>query len=288
MEVKRLKACLFLLGVLSVCLWWCFAPLAQSQDTAGALVEKLKALSAQLRQQRERLAGERRLLDNRNSLLLEEIETLKQREKQLGARRDVLEEESEKLAENLQKLVSEGELLSQQRIEAEKLIGEKAAVLVNHINAGLPLDAKARKDTVGNLIGSGETPADELKLLWQLYMQEYRRAGEIEMGSPVASREAGAQSEGAGGVPANTVELSDGRKLQGRVLRVGTVGVAFLSDDGDTAAVLVKTAQGYAWHEVGTHGELAELRRAFEIAAGRRAPQIVNFPLQLNTQEGGK
>jgi hypothetical protein len=180
------------------------------------------------------------------------------------------------------------------RIEAEKLVGRTAAALENYIDSGLPLDARARKDTVRDLLTGDDEPAQQLKLLWQLYVQEYRRAGEIELTSPPTLTGGGPEHAGeespafrqeltgppaAGPTPA--VELEDGSRLQGRVLRIGAVGAVFLSDSANTAAVLLRTSKGYVWRRVGTHGELAQLRRAFKIAAGRRAPHIVNIPLQL-------
>jgi hypothetical protein len=59
------------------------------------------------------------------------------------------------------------------------------------------------------------------------------------------------------------------------------VGAVFLTDDGKTAAVLLKTADGYRWREVVTQEGLSGVRRVFEISEGRRAPQAVKVPLQL-------
>ena len=65
------------------------------------------------------------------------------------------------LGDALLKLSEEAELLNQQEVETQKLVGEKAAALVNHINSGPGLGVEARKETIHNLIGSGETPAHE-------------------------------------------------------------------------------------------------------------------------------
>jgi cell division protein FtsB len=275
------------------------AAIAYSQDAPGALVEKLRKLTAELRLKREQQSAERRLLESRKTLLLEEIQALKERENALSARRDALEEESVKLDESLASLSTEADSLRQSRIEAEKLVGSTAAAIENHIDSGLPLEARARADTVRDLLTGSEEPVEQLKLLWQLYVQEYRRAGEIELTSPALTGENKTDHTGEvppgpeevveqvpGGAPTPAIKLEDGILLPGRILRIGTVGAVFLSDDGNTAAMLLKTPKGFVWRRVATHSQLAQIRSAFKIAAGRRAPRLVNMPLQFNA--GGK
>jgi len=287
---KRLKIYLLLLPLLCVSIWWGYLlPGAFSQDPAGELAEKIKKLTAQLRRNRETQDAERRLLENRKSLLLEEIETLKEREKALSERRDTLEEESTQLDKKLNELSYEADLLRQSRIEAEKLVGRTAAALENHIESGLPLNIQERADTVRDMLATDDGPTEHLKLLWQLYVQEYRRAGEIELTSPAplpASKSAPAGEAGAHAVePASVaaVELEDGLKLPGRILRIGDVGAAFLSDSGNIAALLIKTSGGYIWRRIESGSQLSQIRNAFEIAAGRRTPHFVNIPLQLGS-----
>lgn len=253
---------------------------AHSQDTPAALAEKLKDLTSQLRMQREQQARERRLTESRREILLEEIETLRKQEAQLTAKRDALEETSEELEKSLEELDTKAEALDQTRIEAEKLLGEKTAALVNHVVSGLPIDIEGRRDTVQNMSAGLETPADEMKLLWHLYVQEYRRASEIELTSP--SPEGGEPSKAAPPTAAltHTIELEGGAMLRGRVLRIGCIGAVFLSDEGNIAAMLVRTEKGCAWRRLSERADIDELRRAFEIASGRRAPEIVNIPLQ--------
>ena len=93
------------------------------------------------------------------------------------------------------------------------------------------------------------------------------------------------QDKAAAGVPA--VELEGGVMLPGRILRIGEVGAAFLSDSGNTAALLVKTPKGRVWRQVESSSHLAQIRSAFEIAAGRRTPHLVNIPLQLDNANAG-
>lgn len=242
---------------------------ARSGDTIDELVDKLKSLSTRLRAQREQHGRKRQIARNRKAILTEEIEALKQRESGLTARRDSLGEELRNLEENLQELTSEIESMKRQRAEVGKLLREKAAVLANHIDAGLPLGIEARKELLKELTADGPMDGDDLKLLWHLYLQEHHRADEIEMSS-------------------RTVEVAGGAKIEGTVLRLGAVGAVFLSNDGRIAAVLVSSPKGYTWKRLGSYGELSQVRRAFEIAAGRRAPEIVNMPLDFGAAGGGK
>lgn len=242
---------------------------AHSRDTVGELVEKLRTLAGSLRAQREMHDRERRLAHNRKTLLLEEIEALKRREKELTARSDTFEQEARSRNENLQKLTAEAGAEERQRSGIQKLVRAKASALANRIDAGLPLDIEARGEMAGKLTARSEADADGLKLLWQLYVQEYRRAGEIETSS-------------------NTIEVAGGAKLEGIILRIGAVGAVFLSNDGGTAAALVKSPKGYIWARLGGYGELSQVRSCFETAAGRRAPEIINVPLDFGAAGGGK
>jgi predicted RNase H-like nuclease (RuvC/YqgF family) len=262
-----------------------------SQDEAGALAAKLEKLSSYLRQQREQHSRERVLAENQKTLLHEEIESLKTRESELKDKRGTLEDESEALEASLRELGAAVEKLRQRHVEVEKLAGERAAWLTNCVNSSLPVGLHERSETVAELLAGSETPLETLKLLWQLYVQEYRRGGEIEMTSPVTSGKAEAERAKAprqAGTIEYTIMVEGGAKLQGLILRIGTVGAIFLSDDGKTAAILARGAKGYAWREVHDGGRLSQIRRAFEISAGRRAPEVVRVPLQAGAGEGGK
>ncbi len=268
-----------------VCLGACvLAALAYSQDAVEDLADKLQELTAQLRRQREEHSRARQLAQNEKALLLEEIDSLKSQEEELKGKRDVLEDDSAGLRAKLEKLTAEFERLDGQKGEIEAIATGKTAELLDHIKAGLPLGSGARAEAASRLLEGCETPAESCKLLWQLWVQEFRRAGEIEITSPVVREPSAERPEGVTEQPpevAYTVRLEGGARLQGRVLRVGSVGAVFLSDDGKTAAILLKAAGGYGWREVATREELSEIRHAFEIAEGRRAPQIVRVPLQL-------
>jgi len=260
---------------------------ATSQDEAAALVTEMEKLSSELRRQRERQDSENTLMENRRQLLLEEIETLKDREKELSGRRASLEEEAAKLGETLKGLRAEAEDIEKSGIEMEKLAGRAAASIVNHIGSGLPIGTSERIETVYGLTGSSETPVEELKLLWQLYVQEFRRAGEIELTAPLFEEDPNAPG-GNKQALAHTIALEGGAKVQGRILRLGSVGAIFLSDDENTGAVLVGTGEKHVWRQIRDSSVLKSTRRAFAIASGRQAPDLVLVPVQAGGKGGGK
>jgi hypothetical protein len=265
------------------------ALIGYSQDKTSELAQQLEQLSTELRQQREGQNHERELLENRKSLLLEEIENLKRRHQEASGRNADLVDECAKLKETLRKASVESDALTQQRIAIEKLIGEKTALLANHIESGLPLDTASRRNYVAEVMAGAQTPAEELKLLWQLYVQEYRRAGEIEVSSPLTKPESEEDESAENSQTLGyTVQLENGARIQGSILRIGSVGAVFLSDDGNTGAILVRQPEGYAWQEASTHEMLALLRQAFEIAVGRRAPELTRVPLELPQAGGGQ
>jgi hypothetical protein len=276
---KRLVAACACLGACVLA-----AALAYSQDAVGDLARKLDELTAQLRRQREEHNRDRQLAENEKALLLEEIDSLKTREEELKGRRDALEAVSAQLGSELEKLTEQADGLEDEKAGIEEITGGKTQELLGHIGAGLPLESRERAEAASALLAGCETPGECCKLLWQLWVQEFRRAGEIEITSPVIEEPSGPRPEGAPEPPPSvsyTVKLEGGARLLGRVLRVGSVGAVFLSDDGKTAAILLKTAGGYVWREVASREELAGIRHVFEIAEGRRAPQIVRVPLQL-------
>ncbi len=242
---------------------------AYSQDKAGELAAKLKELSAKLRHQREQHERERRVYASRNELMLEEIEALKRRKSGLKGRRETLEEEGQRLKEEGEELSAEAGSLRKERASIEKVIVEGSDALLAHIEGGMPFGKQRRCERVAELLGEAERPADALKLLWQLYVQEYRRAGEIELS-------------------AGTITLGKKVVFEGRILRLGAVGAVFLSDDVRTAAVLAGSPKGHRWLRLSGRSEVSQVRRAFEIAGGRRAPEIVEMPLDISGTGGGE
>jgi chromosome segregation ATPase len=150
---------------------------AVSQDEKAALVKELEDLSTELRLQREKQEAERLLTKNRKEILLEEIEALKNRETILSERRKKIEEETVTLTESLKKHETDAEGLNKKETEFQNLIDSATDALINHINAGLPVDTDERIDAVKALLGSNESNVERLKLLWQFYIQEYRRGG---------------------------------------------------------------------------------------------------------------
>ena len=275
---RVLAACVYLVACVLA------AAIAYSQDAVEDLTRRLQALTAQLRRQREEHSRDRQLAQNEKSLLLEEIEALKSRETDLKGKLGVVAEESNKLHAEMEKLTAESVRLDDQKGEIDAIAMGKTAELLDHIEQGLPLESEERAQAASTLLAGCETPAECCKLLWQLWVQEFHRAGEIEITSPVITEPSAARPEGALKQPPDvsyTVRLEDGARLQGRVLRVGFVGAVFLTDDGKTAAVLLKIPDGYRWREVVTQEGLSGIRHVFEIAEGRRAPQVVRVPLQL-------
>ena len=263
---------------------------ARSQDETAELAARLKQLALRLREQRQEQARERHLLENQKVILAQEVEALKAREGELAARGAVLEEESSRLEKELADAGSQAQSLGRQVEEVGNLVNEKTAVLADHVNRGFPFDVPARREAVVELAGGAGSPVEKLRLLWQLYVQEYRRGGEIELVWPrtVLREECVQPSATLRSNLSYTAEMEDGARLQGRILRIGEVGAAFLSDDGATAALLVNTPGGVVWRRATGRGQLRQVQLAFEVAAGRRAPQLVIFAIQARVPEGGR
>jgi hypothetical protein len=252
----------------------CFAlldvPFADEGDTStAALVQKLQQTLANLREKKQERYALRERAKQRSAMLEEEIESLRTERDALLPRRDSLKNENSALQKERDDLAKK---VKDSNTELEKVslcVKETIGKLAEKIERGLPYRIEERKKVLTNFQESaGKDVASDVALLWQICMQEY---------------ELGFSSETYPG----EVKLQDGRRKEGRYLRIGRVVLAYLTEDQMDCALSVNRNGRFEFLTELDSSRRAAIKESFLIARRQRSPAMVIFPIYMGIARGG-
>lgn len=260
-----------ILAAAILCLFLADAPFADdTKDSAAQLVQKLHQTLTALREKKQERYALAEKVKQRAALLQEELNSLQTERESLAAGRDLVKKENAALAQ-------ERDVLSRKITNADQELGQIYAAitdacgkLIKQIENGLPYRIKERKKLVTNFLESaGKDVAADVALLWQICMQEF----ELGFSSEIYTGE---------------VNLPDGRRKEGKFLRVGRIVLAYLADDGQECGLIVnRNGKPELLSEL-RDSERAAIKEAFAIMQRQRSPALVIFPVYTKLSKQGE
>jgi hypothetical protein len=239
------------------------------EDGRSVLASRLIKTVAELRRVRE----ERYRLEKRHASearsLKDRLAELEARKRSLKGRTTALEKRSGEEEEKAAVLHREAETIRSRLKKAGDALKNAAVSLRNVIRDSIPFRRKERLASIDAVLGrlATESLPDRLRSLNAVL--EY----EIVLGSTSEAYR-------------SRVGLGENRMPRARCLRLGMVGLAFITEDGKTTGILVGGEKGkFGWKTDLGFRDRWGIKRALEILEKRRPPVFIRFPVDFGRME---
>lgn len=167
------------------------------------------------------------------------------------------EESASSIRQEIGVLQKEKADLQSRAVGLSDIVGKFAARARDHIRAGIPYRIEGRLASA-DAFADADSASEALALMWAFFEEEMRiaRTGEVYT---------------------DEVPVPSGRK-HARVVRVGKLVLAFVSEDGLDIGVWV---EGTGWTPARSEQEAESVRAAIEILERRRVPEHVVLPVSV-------